>query len=56
MKLREKLNKVSKSKISVNDFVMKASALASIKVPATNSSWMKDFVRQYNNVNMAFAV
>ena len=56
MKLRAKLNKVSSSKISVNDFVMKASALASVRVPATNSSWMGDFVRQYTNVNMSFAI
>ena len=35
---------------------MKASALASLKVPATNSSWNDDYIRQFNNVNMAFAV
>ena len=45
MKMREKLNKVSGTKLSVNDFVIKASAMASMKVPATNSSWMKDFIR-----------
>jgi len=39
LKLRSKLNKVSDSKISVNDFVMKAASLAAIKVPETNSSW-----------------
>jgi len=33
MKLRAKLNKVSSSKISVNDFVIKAASLAAIKVP-----------------------
>ena len=54
--LRSKLNKVSSSKISVNDFVMKATALASLKVPMTNSSWNGDYIRQYNNVNMCFAV
>jgi len=56
MKMRAKLNKVSKVKISVNDFVMKAAALACVKVPATNSSWMGDYIRQYDNVNMSFAV
>lgn len=35
---------------------MKATALAALRVPATNSSWMGDFVREYNNVNMSFAV
>jgi pyruvate dehydrogenase E2 component (dihydrolipoamide acetyltransferase) len=56
MKMRAKLNKVSSVKLSVNDFVMKAVAMSSLRVPATNSSWMGDFIRQYNNVNLSFAV
>jgi len=56
MKMRAKLNKHSSVKLSVNDFVMKAAAHAAVKVPATNSAWMDDFVRQYDNVNMSFAV
>lgn len=54
--LRARLNKHSSSKISVNDMVMKASAMAALKVPETNSSWQGDYVRQFKNVNMAFAV
>jgi len=54
--LRVKLNKHSSSKISVNDFVVKAASLAAKNVPATNSSWMDDFVRQFTNVNMCVAV
>jgi len=54
--LRAKLNKVATTRISVNDIVMKAAALAALKVPATNSSWQGNFVRQFNNVNMSFAV
>jgi len=56
MTLRAKLNKASSSKISVNDFVIKAASMASIKVPATNSSWMGDFVREFKHVNMSVAV
>ena len=58
MKLRTKLNSVSKAKISVNDMVIKAAALACIKVPETNSSWMPDgtHIRKYKNVNMNIAV
>ena len=56
MAMRAKLNKVSSVKLSVNDFVMKAAAMAATKVPETNSSWMTDFIRQYKNVNMCFAV
>jgi pyruvate dehydrogenase E2 component (dihydrolipoamide acetyltransferase) len=37
--LRARLNAHATTKISVNDIVMKASAMASIKVPATNSTW-----------------
>ena len=56
LKLRAKLNKMSKTKISVNDMVIKAASLASMKVPETNSSWMGDFIRKHNNVNMSVAV
>ena len=56
MRLRAKLNKHSDSKISVNDFVMKAASLAALKVPETNSSWNAEFIRQFSNVNMSFAV
>jgi pyruvate dehydrogenase E2 component (dihydrolipoamide acetyltransferase) len=56
MTMRAKLNKVSEVKLSVNDFVIKAASMASIKVPATNSSWHQEFIRQFKNVNMCFAV
>lgn len=56
MKMRAKFNKVSSVKLSVNDFVMKATSMAACKVPATNSAWHDDFIRQYRNVNMSFAV
>jgi pyruvate dehydrogenase E2 component (dihydrolipoamide acetyltransferase) len=56
IKLRAKLNSVSKTKISVNDMVIKAVSMACIKVPETNSSWMGDFIRRYKHVNMSVAV
>ena len=56
IKLRGKLNPVAKSKISVNDMVVKAASLASVRVPETNSSWMGDVIRRYKNVNMCVAV
>ncbi|TVU33706.1 hypothetical protein EJB05_25539, partial [Eragrostis curvula] len=43
-------------KISINDLVIKAAALALRKVPQCNSSWMNDFIRQYHNVNINVAV
>jgi pyruvate dehydrogenase E2 component (dihydrolipoamide acetyltransferase) len=56
IKLRSKLNNVAKSKISVNDIVIKAASLASMRVPETNSHWMGEFIRKYKNVNMSVAV
>ncbi|URE47413.1 hypothetical protein MUK42_14506 [Musa troglodytarum] len=60
MELRSKLNAIQETsggkRISVNDLVIKAAALALRKVPQCNSSWMNDFIRQYNNVNINVAV
>ena len=43
-------------KISVNDFVIRASALAMRKIPAVNASWADDTVRFYDNVDISVAV
>lgn len=58
LKLREALNKESngKFKLSVNDFVVKASSLALLEVPAMNSSWNGTFIRQFQNADIAVAV
>ena len=56
MELRRELNTFSDTKISVNDFIIKAASLALLKVPECNSSWMGDFIRQYNVVDMSVAV
>ncbi|CAM6100536.1 unnamed protein product [Calypogeia fissa] len=42
--------------VSIGDFVIKAAALATRKVPECNSSWTDDFTRQYHNVNIGVAV
>lgn len=55
LEVREKLNKELKDdqdKLSVNDFFLKAAALASKKVPEANASWHGDFVRQYHSVDI----
>lgn len=52
LKLREVFNKSlsekedSKAKLSVNDFIVKASALALRDVPEANSAWLGDQIRQ----------
>ncbi|KAI1255641.1 Component of pyruvate dehydrogenase complex, mitochondrial [Eutypa lata] len=58
LKLRQALNSSAdgKYKLSVNDFLIKAIAVASKKVPAANSSWLGDSIRQYNTVDVSVAV
>ncbi|CAG8503305.1 3744_t:CDS:2 [Ambispora gerdemannii] len=57
LKLREVLNKDSDGsyKLSVNDFIIKASALALKNVPEVNSAWHGEFVRQYHNSDISIA-
>ncbi len=56
MEARVQMNEVSDVKISFNDMVVKASAMALRKHPAVNSSWMGDFIRQYQYINIGVAV
>jgi pyruvate dehydrogenase E2 component (dihydrolipoamide acetyltransferase) len=56
MTLRPQLNEVSPAKISFNDMVIKASALALKQHPAVNSAWLGDKIRRYNYVNVGVAV
>jgi pyruvate dehydrogenase E2 component (dihydrolipoamide acetyltransferase) len=43
-------------KVSVNDMVIKAVALALRRVPAVNASWLDSAIRRYNTVDIAVAV
>ncbi|XP_012784680.2 dihydrolipoyllysine-residue acetyltransferase component of pyruvate dehydrogenase complex, mitochondrial-like [Ochotona princeps] len=54
----KELNKMlaGKSKISVNDFIIKASALPCLKVPEANSSWMDTVIRQNHVVDVSVAI
>lgn len=58
LKMRTSLNDKANNtyKLSVNDFVIKAAALACRKVPAANSSWNGDSIRRYNYVDINVAV
>jgi pyruvate dehydrogenase E2 component (dihydrolipoamide acetyltransferase) len=58
LSLRKKLNERAEGemKLSVNDFVIKAVALALRKVPQVNSSWTDDAVLLYENVDISVAV
>jgi pyruvate dehydrogenase E2 component (dihydrolipoamide acetyltransferase) len=55
---RQRLNDLlgDKGKVSVNDLVIKAVALALRRVPACNASWENDAIRQYHRVHVGVAV
>ncbi len=53
---RTQLNEFSPTKISFQDILIKASALALKKHPAVNSSWMGDFIRTYSHVHIGSAI
>ncbi|UAY54250.1 pyruvate dehydrogenase complex dihydrolipoamide acetyltransferase [Arachidicoccus terrestris] len=54
--VRPKLNKEGQPKISFNDLVIKAVAVALKKHPAVNSSWLGDKIRINHHVNIGVAV
>ncbi len=54
--LRTEMNTVATSKISFNDFVIKACSLALKQHPAVNSSWLGDKIRTNHVVNIGVAV
>jgi pyruvate dehydrogenase E2 component (dihydrolipoamide acetyltransferase) len=59
LKLRQALNASAdgKYKLSVNDFLVKACAIACLKVPAVNSSWRDGgIIRQHKTVDISVAV
>lgn len=59
LSLRKQLNEHledSRVKLSVNDFMIKASAAALRAVPDVNSSWRGEHIRRYHNVDVSVAV
>jgi len=59
--MRSKLNKAAPEgagayKISVNDFIVRATALALRQVPAANATWTDTAIRLYNDVDVSVAV
>ncbi|WP_020602307.1 pyruvate dehydrogenase complex dihydrolipoamide acetyltransferase [Spirosoma spitsbergense] len=56
IELRGTVNGISPVKVSFNDFVVKAAALALKQHPNVNSSWLGDKIRKYKYVNIGIAV
>ena len=56
LKTRKQLNERSDSKISVNDFIIKAAALALKKVPDANASWSDEAILKWQDIDISVAV
>ena len=56
MAARTQMNAVSPVKISFQDMMIKACAMALRKHPAVNSSWMGEFIRTYQHIHIGSAV
>ncbi|EGV65900.1 pyruvate dehydrogenase complex dihydrolipoamide acetyltransferase component (E2) [Yamadazyma tenuis] len=60
LKLRSSLNATANDRyrLSVNDLLIKAIAVAALKVPQVNSAWLpgEGIIRQYSNVDVSVAV
>jgi pyruvate dehydrogenase E2 component (dihydrolipoamide acetyltransferase) len=56
LRMRKEINEAAGLKLSVNDFVIKAAALALKKVPAANASWSEDAILRWNTADIAVAV
>lgn len=56
MEARTAVNAVAPVKVSFNDLIIKASAMALRKHPAVNSSWMGETTRIYQHVHIGSAV
>ncbi|HEX5401651.1 MAG TPA: dihydrolipoamide acetyltransferase family protein [Pseudonocardiaceae bacterium] len=54
--LRAELNAVSPTKISVNDLVLKAVAIAHSEVDGVNAIWTDDGMRRFDSVDLGVAV
>lgn len=53
---RNRINEVAPVKVSFNDLVIKAAAVALKKHPAVNASWLGDKIRYNEHVNIGVAV
>ena len=54
--LRKKINEVTEARVSVNDFIIRAVALALKKVPEANASWTNEAILRYRNADISVAV
>ncbi len=53
---RKQVNEVAPTKISFNDFIVKAAAVSLRQHPQVNASWMEDKIRYHKDINVGVAV
>jgi pyruvate dehydrogenase E2 component (dihydrolipoyllysine-residue acetyltransferase) len=56
LRAREDINKMLELKTSVNDFIIRAAALALKQVPAVNASYTDDAILRWNTIDISVAV
>ena len=56
MSLRQQMNEIEGVKISVNDFIIRAAALALLHHPNVNASWGDEAITQHGEVHIGVAV
>lgn len=54
--LRKQVNEIAPVKVSLNDFVLKAAAMAFLDVPEANATWGESAITRYSTVDMSVAV
>jgi pyruvate dehydrogenase E2 component (dihydrolipoamide acetyltransferase) len=53
---RKQINEYADIKISMNDIIVKAAAVALQRHPKVNSSWLGDKIRTYNHIHVGVAM
>ncbi|MHB0969522.1 MAG: dihydrolipoamide acetyltransferase family protein [Thermoanaerobaculia bacterium] len=56
MALRSQLNEMEEAKVSVNDFVIRAAALALLEHPNVNATFLGESIREHGDVHIGIAV
>ena len=56
VKMRSTINEVSSTKLSYNDFIIKATAASLREHPKVNASWLGDVIRYNNHIHIGVAV
>jgi pyruvate dehydrogenase E2 component (dihydrolipoamide acetyltransferase) len=54
--LRAQLNEAASTRISVNDFLIRATAVAHTQVPEANVTWTDEAMRRYDTVDISVAI